>query len=135
MALILSIILSFFVPWPWNLLVVLAGVVVEVAEIVWGLRLARRWRPKTGVEAMIGKRAKVVSALHPTGQVQLDGELWEATAPSRAEVGDTVVVRRLDGLTLIVDPEAGDSSRSDDVQPHGSRFAYGEKERREANGH
>jgi membrane-bound ClpP family serine protease len=84
---------------------------------------------------MIGKRAKVVSALHPTGQVQLDGELWEATAPSRAEVGDTVVVRKLDGLTLVVEPEAGSSSRSDDVESHGSRFASGEKERREANGH
>jgi len=44
-------------------------------------------------------------------------------------------VRGLEGLTLVVEPEAEGSSRSDDVQPHGSRFAYAETKRREANGH
>ena len=111
MVLLLAVILSFFVPWPWNLLVVLAGVVAEVGEIVWGRRLARRWRPKTGPEAMIGKRAEVVSPLRPRGQVRLDGELWEATADAGAGVGETVVVSRLDGLTLIVAPAGEGSSR------------------------
>jgi membrane protein implicated in regulation of membrane protease activity len=105
-ALILAVILSFFVPWPWNLLVVLAGVCVEVGEIIWGRRLAKRWRPSTGEEAMIGMRGEVVSPLRPTGQVRVNGELWEATAAGGAEVGDSVVVRRLDGLNLIVERAA-----------------------------
>jgi membrane protein implicated in regulation of membrane protease activity len=116
--LIVAVILSFFVPWPWNLLVVLGGVFVEVGEITWGLRLARRWRPRTGPEAMIGMRGVVVSPLRPTGQVRVNGELWEATAAGGADVGDTIVVRRLDGLNLIVEragPE--DSSHRDDVTP------------------
>ena len=48
--------------------------VAEVGEVVWGRRLARRWRPKTGAEAMIGMQAEVVSALHPVGQVHVNGE-------------------------------------------------------------
>ena len=58
MVLLLTIVLAFFVPWPWNLLVLLGGVLLEIGEVIWGLRLARRWRPKTGREAMIGMRAE-----------------------------------------------------------------------------
>jgi membrane-bound serine protease (ClpP class) len=102
--LLIAIALSFFVPWPWNLLVVLGGIILEVGEVIWGLRLARRWRPKTGAEAMIGMRAEVVSALHPNGQVRLKGELWEATCDAGAEPGEKVVVRQMNGLTLVVEP-------------------------------
>ena len=55
MALIGAIVLSFFLPWPWNLVVVLGGVILEVGEVIWGLRLARRWRPKSGPETMVGE--------------------------------------------------------------------------------
>ena len=104
MALLISILLAFFVPYPWNLLVVLGGVSVEVLEVIWGRRLARRWRPKTGVQTLIGQRAEVVLACRPTGQVRVNGELWEATCEAGADVGDETVVRAIDGLTLIVDP-------------------------------
>ena len=91
-------------PLPWNALVVLAGISVEVVEVTWGLRLARRWRPQTGAEAMIGQRAEVVSPCRPTGQVRLNGELWEATCAEGIDAGEQAIVRRLEGLTLIVDP-------------------------------
>jgi membrane protein implicated in regulation of membrane protease activity len=104
MALLISIVLAFFVPYPWNLLVVFGGVCVEVLEVIWGRRLARRWRPQTGVETLIGRRAEVVVACHPTGQVRLDGELWEATCEPGADVGEETVVRAIDGLRLIVEP-------------------------------
>ena len=43
MALTVAVILSlFFAPWPWNLISVLTGVAIEVGELTWGLRLARR---------------------------------------------------------------------------------------------
>jgi membrane-bound serine protease (ClpP class) len=103
-ALLVSIILAFFIPFPWNALVVLAGISVEVVEVTWGLRLARRWRPQTGAEAMIGQRAEVVSACRPTGQVRLNGELWEATCSQGIDAGEEAIVRGLEGLTLIVDP-------------------------------
>lgn len=104
MALLISILLAFFLPYPWNILVVLAGAAVEVLEVIWGRRLARRWRPKTGVETMVGEHAEVVVACRPTGQVRINGELWEATCAAGADVGDETVVRAVEGLTLIVDP-------------------------------
>jgi membrane-bound serine protease (ClpP class) len=102
--LILSIILSFLVSWPWNLLVVLGGVIAEVGEVVWGRRLARRWRPKTGAEAMIGETAEVVAECRPNGQVRVHGELWAATCAAGADVGDTVRITALEKLTLVVAP-------------------------------
>jgi membrane protein implicated in regulation of membrane protease activity len=103
MALTVAVLLALFVlPWPLNLVAVVAGVGVEAAELTWGLRLARRWRPQTGAEAMIGQTAEVVVACRPNGQVRTAGELWEAQCDEGAEVGDRVRIERLEGLTLIV---------------------------------
>jgi membrane protein implicated in regulation of membrane protease activity len=105
MALLLAIILAlFFAPWPWNLIVVLAGLGIEVVELTWGLRLARRWRPQTGAEAMIGQVAEVVAPCHPSGQVRVSGELWAARCDEGAETGESVRIERLEGLTLVVVP-------------------------------
>jgi membrane-bound serine protease (ClpP class) len=105
MALTVAVILAlFFAPWPWNLISVLAGVAIEVGELTWGLRLARRWRPQTGAEAMIGQVAEVVARCRPDGQVRVHGELWEAHCAEGADVGESVRIERLDGLTLIVAP-------------------------------
>jgi len=103
-ALLLSIILALFVSFPWNALIVLAGLSVEVVEVTWGLRLARKWRPKVGPETMIGMRAEVVTPCRPTGQVRVNGELWEATCVTGLNVGDTAIVKRMDGLALTVEP-------------------------------
>ena len=104
MVLVLSVILAFFVAWPWNLVVVLVGLIAEVGEVVWGRRLAKRLRPKTGAEAMIGKAAEVVEACRPTGRVRVDGELWEASCPAWADIGETVRITAVEKLTLIVAP-------------------------------
>jgi membrane-bound serine protease (ClpP class) len=105
MALTIAIILAlFFAPWPWNLIAVLAGVVIEVGELTWGLRLARRWRPQTGAEAMIGQVAEVVARCQPSGRVRIHGELWEARCAEGADVGENVRIQALEGLTLVVVP-------------------------------
>jgi membrane protein implicated in regulation of membrane protease activity len=135
MVLIVAIVIALFVPWPWKLLVLGAGIVAEIGEVIWGRRLAKRWRPKTGAEAMVGMHAEVVSPMHPAGQVRVNGELWEATSSADADVGDTVVVRGMEGLTLVVEPLAGQrSSRSDDVSADRLGFAQAEYERKETNG-
>ena len=102
MILIVFIILSLFVPWPWNLLVLAGGVIAEVGEVIWGRRLARRWRAKTGVQTMIGSPAEVVAPCRPTGQVRVRGELWAAICEDGADVGDTVRIDAIDELTLTV---------------------------------
>jgi len=102
MVLILSIVLALFLPSPVNVVVIVLGAVGEVGEIVWGRRLAKRWRPKTGPEAMIGQTATVVSACRPDGTVRVHGELWEAHCQEGAAPADTVRIAALDGLTLTV---------------------------------
>lgn len=103
MALILALVLALiFLDWPWNLVAILGGLTVETAELTWGLSLARRWKPKTGAEAMIGEEAEVVSACRPVGEVRVQGELWQARCDEGADAGDTVRIERLDGLTLVV---------------------------------
>ncbi len=91
-----------FLPWPWNLLAILGGLAIETVELGWGLSLARRWKPKTGAEAMIGASAKVVKACRPVGEVRVLGELWQARCDEGADPGETVRIDRIEGLTLVV---------------------------------
>jgi membrane protein implicated in regulation of membrane protease activity len=100
----LAIVLALLVPWPWSLIVVGLGIVGEIGEVVWGRRIAKRWRPRTGAEAMVGMQAEVVSSCRPRGQVRVHGELWEATCAEGADVGETVRVKLVDGLMLVVQP-------------------------------
>jgi membrane protein implicated in regulation of membrane protease activity len=104
MVLLLAIALSFLFPGPWNVVVIVLGVFAEVGEIVWGRRLARRWRPKTGTTTMIGEEAEVVTACRPEGQVRVNGELWKATCEDGADIGDPVRIAAVKRLTLVVVP-------------------------------
>jgi membrane-bound serine protease (ClpP class) len=105
MILLLALLLAFFVvPMPWSILVLVAGVVLEVGEVVWGRRLAGKWRARTGAEAMVGATAEVVSPCRPRGQVRVHGELWQAVCEAGAEVGQKARIERVDGLTLVVVP-------------------------------
>lgn len=110
MILLLIVLLVVFasVAPPWSIVLVLVGCGLEAIEIVilrrWAKRLDRRTKGTTGAEAMIGETAEVVEACNPTGMVQLRGELWEARCEEGADAGDTVRVKSLDGLTLVVAP-------------------------------
>lgn len=65
---------------------------------------ARHRRVYTGYEELIGEQAEVRSPLDPVGHVFVRGALWRAVADDSAvlEVGDKVVVEKIDGLTLTV---------------------------------
>jgi membrane-bound serine protease (ClpP class) len=106
LALILALVL---LPWPWSIAVIAAAALCEIAVVVFGIRYTRRRRSMVGVERLIGASAEVVTALAPTGQVRLDGEIWRAHAEARAQVGDTVRITSVKGLTLEVEPAPGRS--------------------------
>jgi membrane-bound serine protease (ClpP class) len=75
--------------------------------LAWIALRARRGKVLTGPQAMIGAKAIAATPLNPTGQVEIRGELWQATLrglPSLS-IGAVVRVRRVEGLTLIVEPE------------------------------
>jgi membrane protein implicated in regulation of membrane protease activity len=94
------------IPTPWNAVVILAACVLEVVEVVilrrWSKRLNKRTKQTTGAEALIGEPAKVIEPCHPDGMVQLRGELWAARCEEGADTGDTVTVKSLEGLKLVV---------------------------------
>jgi len=67
---------------------------------------ARRNKVVTGAQGLVGETGVVQSALSPQGKVFVHGELWDAVASTALPAGQLVVVRRVDGLTLQVDPLA-----------------------------
>jgi membrane protein implicated in regulation of membrane protease activity len=84
---------------------VLGAACLEVVEITWGIRLARR-RSSIGAQTLVGREAVVVRALDPSGQVTIDGERWQAHSAVAAPVGATVVIEAIEGLTLEVRAQA-----------------------------
>jgi membrane protein implicated in regulation of membrane protease activity len=109
MILILAIILVvLFLDPPWSVVVLVGGVIFEVVEIFflrrWSKRIDRKTAKTTGSEAMIGQSAEVVEECRPVGTVRVNGELWTARCPEGAARGDTVRVKGVDGLTLVVSP-------------------------------
>jgi membrane protein implicated in regulation of membrane protease activity len=95
-----GILLAVFVlPSPWGLVAVVVGGVLDILESLALLRWSRRRRASTGAEALVGQPAVVAN---PT-QVRIVGELWQVRAERHLVPGEVVVVRGVDGLTLIVE--------------------------------
>lgn len=67
---------------------------------------ARRNKIVTGEQGLVGETGVAQTALSPQGKVFIHGELWDAVANSALPVGQLVVVRKVDGLILQVDPLA-----------------------------
>ena len=65
---------------------------------------ARRNKVVTGEQGLVGETGVAQTALSPQGKVFVHGELWDALASSHLPIGAMVVVRRVDSLTLYVDP-------------------------------
>ena len=105
MLLVVALLLAIFVldePWTW--VVVVVGGLLEIAESWLYIRWSQRRRPHVGVEALVGRRAIVAADCRPHGQVRVAGELWQARCDAGASAGDEVVIREVDGLTLVVEP-------------------------------
>jgi membrane-bound serine protease (ClpP class) len=67
---------------------------------------ARRNKVVTGVEGLIGETGIAQTPLSPRGKIFVHGELWDAVSSIGVDVGQSVVVRRVDGLLLQVEPTA-----------------------------
>lgn len=65
---------------------------------------ARRSKVLTGAQGLIGEVGVAQSPLAPEGKVFIQGELWNAVSKVEIASGEQVVVRRLNGLTLEVEP-------------------------------
>ncbi len=65
---------------------------------------ARRNKVVTGIEGLIGEIAIAHTVLAPAGKVFVHGEIWDAVAPANVAAGERVVVQKVDGLQLKVQP-------------------------------
>ncbi len=58
----------------------------------------------TGQESLIGENAKVISWVKDSGQIQVQGEIWQATSLKELQLkkNDTVEITATDELILII---------------------------------
>jgi membrane-bound ClpP family serine protease len=66
------------------------------------------------VRSMIGVKGFAEERLAPSGHVRVHGELWQAEVigkTMRVEKGEAVRVREIDGLRLLVEPEAEEKTK------------------------
>ena len=105
MLFLIALALAIFVlPQPWGLVAVVVAGVLDVAETGVFMWWSKRRRASVGVEALAGKVGVAMSDLWPEGQIKIDGEIWNGRCAGGCDSGTTVVVRSVEGLTLIVDP-------------------------------
>ncbi len=92
---------------PWTLITPVAAVTVAFFFFVVGMALQARKRPVvTGQEELIGARGEVIE--HAQGQwwARVRSETWEVRSASHLHRGQHVKVKAIDGLVLVVEPEA-----------------------------
>jgi membrane-bound serine protease (ClpP class) len=103
MLLVGAILLAVFVLPPlWGLVAVTVAAAVEIGEFFFWIWLSRRRGVQAGVEALVGKTARVVAPCRPEGRVRVEGELWRARCEAGADVGESVRITSVEGLTLEV---------------------------------
>ena len=104
---VLALVLLLVLPGPWNVIGAAVSLLLAFGEVGFWHRRVRHAKNVVGVETLIGSSAVVSSPCRPQGQVRISGELWEARCAAGAEVGERVTVVGREGLTLLVEPQAG----------------------------
>ena len=104
MFLLLAIVLLIFLPSPWNFFAGFASIVLFVLEAAYWQRRVRPQKAQTGVQRLVGATGVVSERLAPSGQIRVQGEIWEARSASDLPAGSRVRVTAVDGLTLEVEP-------------------------------
>ena len=100
---------DFIVDWfrlePWGIALIAVVIVAFVALVIWRGLLVHRRQISAGKEDLVGKTARVRTALEPEGTVFIQGEHWTAVSEKgRVEPGEEVVITRVDNLVLSVIP-------------------------------
>ncbi len=91
----------------WGAAAVFGGFLLTVAYLAAKATVSR---PKAGKESLEGEEGRAVTDIdREQGKVFVHGELWNATCEGHISEGKKVVVRRVKGMTVVVEPlEGGD---------------------------
>lgn len=88
---------------------------IGLVSLVLSVQLYRRFAPAVkppetlSSDALVGKTGKVVKRVEPdslAGKVRIGGIVWSATGGQAVDEGAEVVVTRVDGVHLVVEPSA-----------------------------
>jgi membrane-bound ClpP family serine protease len=102
---ILGLIFFFFLPF-WAALPLYLCCLILSGLMYYGMFsvMGGKRKVQTGFEKFIDEEAVVVEDLNPEGKVQIDDEIWKATAKAkRFQKGKKVRISGAQGLTLIVE--------------------------------
>jgi membrane-bound serine protease (ClpP class) len=111
-----------------SLAVVLPVALALAAILTFLVRLtiaSQRRRSVTGVSGMVGEVGRATAPLEPgkVGRVVTHGEIWRAVSDEPVAEGETVRVTAIDGLTVTVRRDAGETppAGADDPAIHGRK--------------
>jgi membrane-bound serine protease (ClpP class) len=85
--------------------VIIPAVMVSAGFFIFAVTMAiraRRKKPTTGIEGIIGEEGLSESLIFPEGTVSIHGELWTAICDERIERGERIKVVGVDNLKLKV---------------------------------
>jgi membrane-bound serine protease (ClpP class) len=85
--------------------VIIPAVLVSAGFFLFAVTMAiraRRKKPTTGIEGLIGEEGVSESMIFPEGTVSIHGELWTAVCDERIEKGESIKVVGVDNLKLKV---------------------------------
>jgi membrane-bound serine protease (ClpP class) len=103
MFLLLAFVLLLVLNSPWNIVGFGTCFVLFIGELLFWNRTVRRKPAAVGAHTMVGREATVISPCRPEGQVQIDGEIWQARCAVGADPGDRVRVTGREQLVLVVE--------------------------------
>jgi membrane-bound serine protease (ClpP class) len=92
---------------PWYLVGSIAAVAAGLLLLTMTMLVrSRRRAVVSGVEQMLDSTGSVIDWGDGQGRVRVQGEIWQARAAAPVDPGARVRVRAIEGLTLVVEPEA-----------------------------
>ncbi len=105
---ILGLTFFFFLPF-WQALPAYLCCLILSALMYYGMFsvMGKRRKVQSGFEKFINEEAVVVEDLNPEGTVEIDDEIWKATAKGHAaRKGEKVKITGHDGIRLVVENAA-----------------------------
>ena len=92
----------------WTVLITMVALSAIFFSVVISMAVRSQLRkPSTGPEGMAGEEGEAATDIDGKGKVHVVGELWDARCDRTVRKGEKVIVKGLEGMTLVVEPVKG----------------------------